>query len=559
MKRYAADFETTAIETYKLLGKTYVWAACLIDIDNNENAYLDTSIDAFFKRLTKESSEVYFHNLKFDGEFIISYLLSSGFIYSDKPIEKSFSTLISDNGAFYQIEVIHRVFTKRYVKTIFLDSYKKLPMSVSDIAKSFKLPIKKLEIDYLKHREENGLLTQEEIDYIINDVLIVAMALKVQFNTGLDRMTIGADALHYYKKLLGDKKRYNYLFPILDIEVDNDIRKAFKGGFTYLNPRYRGIDLHGISYDVNSLYPYVMRSKLLPYGKPQIFKGDYVYNEVYPIYIIKISCYFKVKKGFIPTIQIKNSRFFMETEYIKDSKVITDLTLTNVDWELMKEHYDISNLEIYGGYQFRASRILFDEYIDYWAEVKANSEGGQRTLAKLQLNNLYGKFATNPRRARKQPYINNEGVVEYVTTDYETSDPVYTAIGSFTTSYARDITIRAAQANIDRFIYADTDSIHLAGFEIANNIEIDSKKLGAWKNEGEFTRSKFLRAKTYIKIKEGKQYVVCAGMPAVIKESVTFDNFQYGGVYQGKLLPLRVKGGVVLDSIEFTIKNLKEG
>jgi hypothetical protein len=60
---------------------------------------------------------------------------------------------------------------------------------------AFELPISKLEIDYKAYREPGHILTQEEIDYIRNDVSIVAQALSIQNKQGLTKMTAGSNAL----------------------------------------------------------------------------------------------------------------------------------------------------------------------------------------------------------------------------------------------------------------------------------------------------------------------------------------------------------------------------
>jgi hypothetical protein len=550
-----ADFETTSLKTYELVGETYVWAACLMEIDNTDNYVIENNIDDFMKHFGNESKAVYFHNLKFDGEFIISYLLQNGWSYSNKKNVKTFNTIISDTGQWYSIELIHKKFNKRYVKTIFYDSLKKIPLAVRDVAKTFNLGDSKGIIDYEKHRERNHIITDEEKDYIYHDCLIMAKALKIQFDEGLNKMTISSDSLNYYKTLIGGRKPFSYLYPTLTIDVDNDIRKAYKGGYVYLNPKYINKRLKGVSYDVNSLYPYVMRYKMLPYTRPKTFEGKYEYDYRYPLYIVKFSCYFKLKEGKLPTIQLKGNRMFCETEYIVESNDIVDLTLTNVDLELFLEHYDVSNIEWFGGYKFRGSKLLFDDYIDILNDIKTHSTGGTRYIAKMRMNSLYGKFATNPKKAVKQPYLDEYEIVRYETQEEEIGNPVYTALGAFITSYAREKTIRAAQANYDRFIYADTDSIHLVGYEEGKGIEIDSNKLGCWKNEGQFQDSLFLRPKTYIKNKEGNLYVTCAGMPETVKNDVTFDNFNYGTRFEGKLLPKRVKGGIILAPTDYTIKS----
>ena len=136
----------------------------------------------------------------------------------------------------------------------------------------------------------------------------------------------------------------------------------------------------------------------------------------------------------------------------------------------------------------------------------------------------------------------------------ESAEPVYVPYAAFCTSWARSITIRAAQQNYDRFIYADTDSIHLIGD--AEGIEVDDNALGAWKLEGKFYGGKYLRAKTYLHFDEDHHIedVKCAGMPDNIKAKVTIDNFKIGSMFDGKLMQKRVPGGVVLMDSTFVIK-----
>lgn len=110
-----------------------------------------------------------------------------------------------------------------------------IPFSVEEIAKSFNLSISKLEIDYNEVREEGHILTKEEKDYIKNDVAIVAKALKIIFDEGLEKMTEGANALADYKKMI-KKSRFEHFFPTLDFNVDKDIRQSYKRRFYVFKP-----------------------------------------------------------------------------------------------------------------------------------------------------------------------------------------------------------------------------------------------------------------------------------------------------------------------------------
>jgi hypothetical protein len=104
----------------------------------------------------------------------------------------------------------------------------------------------------------------------------------------------------------------------------------------------------------------------------------------------------------------------------------------------------------------------------------------------------------------------------------------------------------------DRFIYADTDSLHIEGEEMPD-IEVHNSKLGAWKHEGTFTKARFIRPKTYVEEMNGELHVTCAGMPDNVKEKVTWENFHTGLKLTGKLTPKQINGGILLKDTEFTI------
>ena len=572
MKKYMCDFETsTEAWLERDNGVARVWAACICTIEEEPKVIsLTNNIDDFMIALEGLGNvECYFHNLKYDGEYILSWLFKNNFVYDERgKKERSFNCIISDVGQWYSIEITYKKYNKRLKRVRIYDSLKKLPLKVSRIAKTFNLPISKLEIDYDEYRPVGYELTDHEKEYVTNDCLIVAKALFIQFSKDLKKMTIGSDALTNFKATVGGKKGFKYLFPTLPIEVDNDFRLAYRGGFTMVNPKYRNKNLSGISFDVNSLYPSVMYGKMgkLPYGYPVRFQGKYKPNKEYPLYIQKLSCKFVLKKDHIPTMQMKGNLLFCPTEYVTNSNGIVDLVLTNVDLELLFEHYNVYNIEYACGYMFKGVETLFREYIDYWMSIKAASKGGMRQLAKLMLNSLYGKFATNPKRINKIPIDTDEGIKLQVT-DPEYNDPVYTAMGCFVTAYARRWTISNSQALYPYWVYSDTDSMYLTGIteeEASKYIKIHPTNLGEWKLEHHFTRGKWLRAKTYIiNSTEDGLSIACAGMPDNIKEDIlskgedkAFRRFRYGEKFEGKLIPKRVEGGVVLCKTEFTIARL---
>jgi len=395
VKKFTADFETAIW----LEDESFVWAWAVCEIGNEENVIIENNIESFISFCeNQKNGTFYFHNLKFDGEFIISYLLSNGFTWVKDRKEaknKTFTTLISDFGVFYQITIYFKVNGNKKIKATFIDSLKIIPFSVKQISKSFGLSESKLEIDYMKERSRNHTLTKEEKDYIKNDVVIVAKALSVIFSEGLIKMTQGSNALFDFKRIK-NKRAFERFFPSLPPIVDEQIRRSYKGGFTYLNPIYKEKDVKdGVVLDVNSLYPSVMRFEKMPYGEPLYYEGKYKEDKVYDLYIQQIACSFKLKKNKIPMIQIKNDRFhFNSTEYLESSKdEIVILTLTSIDLALFLEQYDVYNLEYLCGFKFKSITGIFDEYIDKWIQrkIEATKEGnkGQRSLSKLMLNALY--------------------------------------------------------------------------------------------------------------------------------------------------------------------------
>lgn len=556
MALFTADFETTTDPT-----DCRVWACGICEIGNPDNFIYMNDIDGFIGWAKKQRKvTTYFHNLKFDGEFILCWLFENGFKFvSDRrDLEKNtFTTLISDKGQFYSMEIcFERKGKEKDCLTIY-DSLKILPFSVAAIAKGFNLPISKLEINYNETREKDHILTKEEVDYLRNDVEIMARALHILFEQGLTKMTQGSNALFDYKRTVGTKN-FNKWFPIPD--YDSDIRQSYKGGFTYLNPKYKEIDLQdGIVLDVNSLYPSVMYYQPLPYGEGIFFKGKYEPDKIYNLHIQMFTCQFELKPGYIPTIQLKNNLAFVPTKYLEssDGEDVT-LCLTNVDLELFFEHYNVYNIEYHSGWKFKSTVGLFKEYIDKWNKVKMestlNGNKAMRTLAKLMLNALYGKFALNPNVQSKIPWYDN-GVVKYKLGEKETRDPIYIPVGTFITAWARYKTISSAQKVYDRFVYADTDSLHLIGTEIPDMLEVDPVKLGAWKHESTFTRARFIRQKSYIEEIDGELNITCAGMPERCYQYVTWDNFRTGSSYDGKLGMTHVNGGIVLKDIPFSIKS----
>lgn len=576
MIRYTADFETT---TDPETAHVWSWESCVVGDPDNFCRGID--IESFIEYCSLEDRIIYFHNLKFDSSYILSYLLTHGYSWSNKRVLKKheFSTLISNMGQFYSVTVCFGDTT-----TTFYDSLKLIRLSVEQIAKAYGLTFRKMEIDYDKPRPEGYIPTDEEWEYQHADVAIMSQALHILFTEGLTKITQGSNALWDYKEIIG-KKNFKRWFPVLPPEIDAFCRKSYKGGATQVHKIFANQEIGcGITLDVNSMYPWAMYEMFLPFGEPIYYTGKYRQDKLYPLYIQKLSCSFELKEGYIPTIQLKHSGLFRGTDFLESSDGnIVELTLTSVDLKLFLDHYNVYNVSWISGYKFMQSKNMFKEYIDKWYAIKAKAtkdgNKGLRQIAKDMMNSLSGKFGLRPEVQEKIPYYDEK--LRFKLGEVEQRDSIYVPVVSFITSYGRDKALRSAQKNYDRFIYMDTDSLHLAGTELPDNLDIDSTKLGWWDLEKTWVRGYFIRAKTYIEeesvSRETMEYMIqaekaepwqfyevdgdlrilnitCAGMPKNCYRHVTYENFRPTNWFDGKLMPVMSKNGITLVKKVFTIQ-----
>lgn len=597
---------------------------------------------------------VYYHNLKFDGSFWLPYLFNRGFTEALRHISSENYELVEwlknkemQNNQFkYSISHMGQWYTvtiKMNDHIIELrDSLKLLPFSVKEIGKAFKTKHQKLDMEYKGFRYAGCEITPKEKEYIANDVLVVKEALEIMYEQGHTELTIGACCLKEFKRCY-DKIDYNNFFPDLyDIPLDqmydyptagDYIKRSYKGGWCYLvKGKENKIYKLGTTGDVNSLYPSMMHSESgnrYPVGLPKFWKGNFIPEEAIApnkYYFVRIKTRFYIKPNKLPFIQIKGSFLYKSTEMLETSDIYNkktkqyekwyldfdgnihdtrvELTLTMTDYILLQEHYDLVDCEILDGCYFYSEIGLFDEYIDKYKKIKLESKGALRTLAKLFLNNLYGKMASNKDSSFKHAYIKDDGSIGYIEVEEYNKTAGYIAIGSAITSYARNFTIRAAQANyhgVDKpgFIYADTDSIHcdLQPSEMVG-IKVHDKNFCCWKLESCWDVAIFARQKTYIEhithenlepVEVPHYEIKCAGMPKKCKDLFersmdeteitdeervkynadeirflydakgnqihrTLEDFKIGLQVPGKLVPVQIKGGTVLVDRYYTMR-----
>ena len=657
---YVADFETTVYENQTT---TEVWAAAIVEL-HTEDVKIFHSIGELFEYICtfNYNSIIYFHNIKFDGEFWLHYLLTKtnfkqafekadgvadGNFKQKKDLKsKEFIYSISSKGLWYSITIKNG---KYFIEL--RDSLKLIPATVKRMGQSFKTKHQKSSIEYTGYRYAGCEITDEEKEYIANDVLVVKEVLEIMYQQGHTSLTIGSCCLQEYKNTSFFYDVDKSLPNLYTIDIPKDefgsgtigeyIRASYRGGWCYaVDGKKKVKHYNGTTADVNSLYPSMMHSEsgnYYPIGQPQFWVGNYIPDEAKDgkhYYFIRIQTQFKIRPKYLPCIQVKGSPFYRPNEWLKTSDVYSKvdheyhsriidldgneipasvtLTLTQTDFALIQEHYYLINCKILDGCYFSAITGLFDEYIDKNKEIKVNSKGAVREIAKLFLNNLYGKMATSTDSSFKVAYLKDDKSLGYMSIIKNDKKPGYIPIGSAITSYARNFTIRAAQKNyygVDKkgFIYADTDSIHcdLPPDQI-KGIKVDNTAFCCWKLESCWDEAVFIRQKTYAEHithenlipvqeldppKDPYWDIKCAGMPDTCKnlfllsmneytkdiiQSEWFDlvddeyksaevvnflsttrtikDFDYDLQIPGKLLPKHIDGGIILEDTMYTMK-----
>lgn len=555
---FVADFETTGKNEYEKTGRTRVWLYAICDSNSNLVEYGD-NIDKFMEWCANHHGAIiYFHNLKFDGTFIMSWLLEHEYPFEETLLSHSkrgFTALIGDMGEFYQIKINFAP----NKQVVLYDSLKLMPLTVKSIAKSFGLPIEKEIIDYDKYE-----ITDETLHYVKNDVCIVAMALKFFRDAGHYRMTIGSNAYHSFMD--------NYLpsqamFPRFSTELLEEWRKAYRGGRSQVNPKYAKQILHNVKrYDINSMYPSIMAYKPLPYGKPIITTEPNKHE--FEIYKVLIS--FKLKKGHLPTL-LKTGSIFnaIGDTYWVESMLPIEIYISSIDMEIMKKHYDIFVLKYEMIWGFKTVKYLFKPWVDEYYEKKSSTTGGLRLVYKLTLNSLYGKFGSRPVGQNKIPYMDDEGTLCYKLSEEHEMGKYYLPMAIAITSWAHKMIDDAiCETGMDNFVYCDTDSVHTLG-SLPDEL-VDNHKLGLFKLEATEDISKYIRQKTYIYKENGKWALTCAGMPQSIKDYLIREhgdnviNIFDVGLHidenspnikreDMKLRPIQVPGGTILIPVPFSL------
>ena len=411
-------------------------------------------------------------------------------------------------------------------KWTFKDSYPIFSTTLKKLLQDFKCETQKGDFDHNKINPNNWkTLAPEFRPYLQADCkglheALTKFEIQTLIETGVSLKNICTTAQlamrTYRKKFFPQTK----IMEINNYQAsEKNIRKAYYGGRTEIF-KQKGENLN--YYDVNSLYPDVMRNNDMPIGIP-IKSFDMEIND-FGIAYAEVTCPNYINIPVLPRkakIQGQKKLFFPQGTWS--------------GWyctpELQKALEIGYTIKIHYGYKFQRAR-MFNEYIDYFYEKKKTTERNspQNQLAKLCLNSLYGKFGQ--RRERKKLIFNPTSTTGMTCLDaygdsncwqentHSDSTSILPAIACFVTCYAR-LKLYSYLEHDDSVCYCDTDSI------ITNKVHKTGKELGQLKLEKQIMRAIFLRPKTYyLETSEGETDIKAKGYLESHRKKLTYQDYE---------------------------------
>jgi len=478
-KVFTFDTETESSKTDLSKNWIHIYASGIYSPNfNNGEPYVlikkDAPNDEFIKFIfdaLPNKSIIFVHNLNFDGRFILDYCEHNNIKYKIRLLK----------GKIIRIIVIFKRNNKK-IKLIFRDSFVLLLSSLESLTNGFEVKHKKLKLDY-----EIGIDDPRFKDYFTNDLIGLYEVLEKANDYGLlQKATLAANVMALFKY-----ENPNIKFERCNEKIDSIFRKSYYGGrtevFKHLFESKNENDVL-YYYDFNSLYPYVMEK--YPYPLP--IADNYEYVEKYDPSKLSI-CYVYAKTP--PNLKIpvlpyrtKEGKLIFPTGEFYGFYTSSEINLA------LSQGYTIDFIHIY---QFKETDYIFKNWVDKHYQEKMNAPNKTiKTIAKLRLNSLYGKFGQRMelkdlKEISKEEAFNDTEHIKYkigshyyIEVDKKDiySDFIHSEIASFITSNARvELYEMMLKAGLDNIYYCDTDSI-LTSTKLPDEYA-DDKILGKMKLE----------------------------------------------------------------------------
>lgn len=425
---------------------------------------------------------VYVHNLAYELQFIRFLFAWSKIFAIDKrkPIYA-----IAENGIEFRCSYI-------------LTNYSLAKLG--DQLQKYKVKKMVGDLDYSKLRTPVTPLTDEELQYCINDVLVVSAYIKEQIEkeryihkipltcTGYCRRFVRKNCLYgpVFRLWRKQFRRYHAFIKSLKIRTIDEykqLKRAFQGGFTHSANLYCMYTLEDVSHvDFSSSYPYVLLSEQFPMSTPEDVDCSKLTKDEFEYLLKHYCCLFDIKifglkqrfeyESYIPAYKCFQSRGMIENNGRVYSADMIATSMTEVDMSIVNHVYsfdriEISNLKIYkkGYLPIEIIKSIIELYKNKTVLKGVKGKENEYLVSKGLLNSVYGMMVTDIIRDIIT-YENNDWGVEHAN-EQEQLDRynesrrrfLYYPWGVWCTAYARR-NLWYGITNIGQdYVYSDTDSI----------------------------------------------------------------------------------------------------
>lgn len=542
-KIYAMDIETHNDEESIRKQETSMWLGCFIDeshkVDDessyfyNMDEFLDAlEIESSPKRKSGEQSRpcanvcVYIYNLSFEWSFILPYLLKRGFEFKEtieKEDEFKYNSVSTKSvSSVWNVEL---KFHKRSGKVIFKDLSKIFGGGLGKVAKSFKLPTQKGEIDYRKNRLHDYVVTDEEREYCFKDTKIIMDILQEMQNRG-DKDFFNVMSMASYSMRLLIKRGYprkvkpyqafREEYPLLKKEEDDFIRESVAGGITYApaNWQFKVINQTIAHIDAHQMHPSSAFFHLFPYGEGEYFTGKPLLGRI---------CCCRIRISY-DDVKLHSVIKLIGLPFIEDK----ELVVWDFEIPTMFKCYVNLKVEYIDGYAYKMRPLRWRRYYsdNYYKRLEAKKAGDTFGVLyyKLLNNSSYGKLLENPHNIVIKNIIRDDGIIDSITEDKDEEEIkqqakyTYLPVGSCIPAYSRVALIELALLiGWEYVVYFDTDSIFYIWNEKTKAVwesDLVNKDdfLGGWAMEEFIDKAQFSAPKRYKAEVQGHTYIKAGGI-----------------------------------------------
>ena len=368
-----------------------------------------------------------------------------------------------------------------------------------------KYKVKKMvgDLDYNLIRHSRTKLTDKELQYCINDVLVVMNYIQEKLeteskicyipktNTGYVRNYCRNYCFYEYgksRKKSHKKQRYINLMSTMKLSVDEykQLKRAFSGGFTHASVFFSGKVVEDVtSVDFTSSYPAVMIAEQFPMSSSEEIeitsKEDFYHNLKY--YCCLFDVHFEgLESSFLYENYISESHCFNKKGIITNNGRIVsadsiDLTITEQDFLIIMRTYKWKVLKVGNFRRYHKGYLPKDliKAILRLYENKTTLKGIEEKIieymrSKGMLNSTFGMCVTDIARDEilyDKEWNKKAPELKEVLDKYNKSNSrfLFYPWGVWVTAYARRNLWTGILECKEDYIYSDTDSIKLRNYE----------------------------------------------------------------------------------------------